>query len=212
MFSSVQSLWHCVVLGGGASWTMTGAFLDAYEPDFKVAWFDRLFGGFCSILLYFIVFIAQPEALWGEGKIQWLPNCCELKENVIIIMILLFIYVFIFFCTSWNGLNFALLASIVYWHKVHPFDLRKFMTVIMTLIIRECTSKQDEKKKKKEKFSKSFFYFSLIWETIFCMNINTMADILACTKKWRNLKRKKRMYHFCSICIYLNIYWNMSYY
>lgn len=159
MFSSVQSLWHCVVLGGGANWTMTGAFLDAYEPDFKVAWFDRLFGGFCSILLYFIVFIAQPEALWGEGKIQWLPNCCELKENVIIIMILLFIYVFIFFCTSWNGLNFALLASIVYWHKVHPFDLRKFMTVIMTLIIRECTSKQDEKKKEKRKVQQILFLF-----------------------------------------------------
>lgn len=41
----------------------------------------------------------------------------------------------------------------------------------------------------KKKRSANPFYFSLIWEMIFCMNINTMADILACTKKceaiWR---------------------------
>lgn len=63
----------------------------------------------------------------------------------------------------------------------------------------------------KKKFSKSF-YFSLIWETIFCMNINTMADILACIKNVKQFEEKKRMYRFCCNCIYLNIYWNMSYY
>lgn len=33
------------------------------------------------------------------------------------------------------------------------------------------------------------FYFSLIWEKIFCMNINTLADILAC-KKINNKKQE----------------------
>lgn len=154
-------------------------------------------GGFVwfSCILLYVLYNLMP---WGEkGKIQWLLNCCELKETSWLLWLL---YLFIYFlCTSWNGLNFALLASIVYWHKVHPFDLRKFTTLIMTLIIRERASKQDEKKNKKKKTWKSSanpFYFSLIWETIFCMNINTMADILACTKKkekkWSNLKRKKK--------------------
>ncbi len=76
------------------------------------------------------------------------------------IIVYLFIYLFIYFlCTSWNGLKFALLASIVYWHKVHPFDLQKVTVLIKTLINRECTSKQDEKKNIYEKFSKSFLFF-----------------------------------------------------
>lgn len=136
-------------------WTMRDVFLDVYkslgsELDFKVAWFDLSmindsigFGGgfvwFSCILLY-VLYNLMP---WGEkGKIHCLLNCCELKETWFWLL-----YLFIYFlCTSWNGLNFALLASIVYWHKVHPFDLQKLQLLIATLIIWECTSKQDEKK------------------------------------------------------------------
>ena len=137
---------------------------------------------------------------WGEkGKIQCLLNCCELKETWFWLL-----YLFIYFLrTSWNGLNFALLASIVYWHKVHPFDLQKLQLLIATLIIRECTSKQDEKKKKNMKSSANPFYFSLIWETIFCMNINTMADILACTKK--NVKQFEEKKKNVPFLLYLYI-------
>ena len=114
--------------------TTSDGFLDVYkslgsELDFKVAWFDLLMindsiglWGLCLVLLYLIVCIVQSDAL--REKIQRLVNCCELKETLLLLLlgIILFIY---FLCTSWNGLNFALLASIVYWHKVHPFDLQR---------------------------------------------------------------------------------------
>lgn len=149
---------------------------------------------FSCILLYVLYNLMSWEE---KGKIQWLLNCCELKETLLLLWLwllwlLIYLWFIYFLCTSWNGLNFALLASIVYWHKVHPFDLRETTVLIKTLINRECTSKQDEKKKI-TKSSANPFYFSLIWETIFCMNIITMADILACTKKkceaiWREKK------------------------
>lgn len=53
--------------------------------------------------------------------------------------------------------------------------------------------KQDEtKKRKKKKSSANPFYFSLIWETIFCMNINTMADIWLVQKKSEAIWREKK--------------------
>lgn len=47
------------------------------------------------------------------------PDCWEREKNTNI-MDLIFI---LFVCTSWNGLRFAFLTSLVNWHKVHPFVL-----------------------------------------------------------------------------------------
>lgn len=142
----------------------------------------------------------------GEGKIQWLLNCCDWKETLLVLWLL---YLFIYFlCTSWNGLNFALLASIVYWHKVHPFWFAKITKLIMMLIIRERTSKQDEKKKK-EKFSKSFLVFINLRNNIL-HEYKYNGRYFGLYKKCEAIWREKRMYRFCCICIYLNIYWNMS--
>lgn len=134
-----------------------------------------------------------PELLWTKGKHYYYYYDYDYS-----------IYLFIFFAQSWNGLNFALLASIVYWHKVHPFDLQKLQMLIMMLIIGECTSKQDWKKIYM-KSSANPFYFSLIWETIFCMNINTMADILACTKKCEAIWREKKNVPFL-LYLYISKY------
>lgn len=50
----------------------------------------------------------------------------------------------LFVCTSWNGLNFAFLASLVYWHKVHRF-------VLLNLHGGCFRSQEGIKKKKKSK-------------------------------------------------------------
>lgn len=62
-----------------------------------------------------------------------------------------------------------------------------------------------------KKNSANPFYFSLIWETIFCMTINKMADILACTKKikikseaiWRGKKKNVPFLLYLYISEYL---------
>lgn len=111
-------------------WTTKGVFWTFRNPsrfwtDFKVAWFDLSvgLGGFIwfSCILLYVLYNLMP---WGEKENTVTPELLWIKGNITIIMkIIIFIC---FLCTSWNGLNFALLASIVYWHKVHLFDLLNF--------------------------------------------------------------------------------------
>lgn len=140
----------------------------------------------------------------------------------------LFIYRFIlFFAQSQNGLKFALPASIVYWHKVHPFGLcRKIlMMFIYGAYYYNARVHIGIYKKKMENVKSSANPLFLI---LFFINLRNnilheykyLGRYFGLYKKkindkkyeaiWR--EKKIRMYHFCCICIYRNIYWNMSYY
>lgn len=154
--------------------------------------------------------IRCPE---GEGKIQWLLNCCELKETLLWLLLYLFIY---FLCTSWNGLNLFFCFTRFYRvsaQSAPPSPSPSPVYFCLRTTFRSSSrcfynlnesahlsrmkhyKKKNKNHNKKIKSSANPFYFSLIWETIFCMNINTMADILACAKKKKkrsNLKREKK--------------------
>lgn len=212
---------YCITVRCDAytDWTVKDVFWKFLNPlgselDFKVAWFDLSMIndslGFWGVLFDSLVFYCMYCTIWcpegDEGKIQWLLNCCELKENIIIIimiMIILFIYLF-----SLHKVGMALillyLLLLCIGTKCTLFDLQKLQMLIMMLIIGECTSKQDWKKIYM-KSSANPFYFSLIWETIFCMNINTMADILACTKKCEAIWREKKNVPFL-LYLYISKY------
>lgn len=66
---------------------------------------------------------------------------------------------------------------------------------LLILISKECTSKQAKSS------ARSFlFLFLNLKHWIFCMDINTMADIFGLYRNVSNLM-KKGMYNFCCICI-----------
>jgi len=110
---------------------------------FQVAWYDLLvIDKSIGLGFYFLIFVGfwyfngylctthHPEVgdsfcwRWRDMETQSTHELLWTKGNVLLIH-LSFIFksfrLVYFVCTSLNGLNFALLASIVYWHKVHLF-------------------------------------------------------------------------------------------
>lgn len=144
---------------------------------------------FCLFDLYVVVFIVQSDVPREEDEHDDPDLLWTLKNNL-----------FVDLCKSLNGLNFfALLASIVYWHKVRLFILLNLWRLYS----------ERAHWGKMEKIYANPFYFSLIWETIFCMTINKMADILACTKilkKWSDLKREKKECTISAVSVYIWVF------
>lgn len=152
-----------------------------------------------------LVFYCMYCTIWcpeGEGKIQWLLNCCELKEHYYYYYDYS-IYLFIFFAQVGMALILLYLLLLCIGTKCTRLSCKNYDAHYDAYNPRVHIKAGWLKKKKKS--SANPFYFSLIWETIFCMNINTMADILACTKKCEAIWREKKNVPFL-LYLYISKY------
>lgn len=157
-----------------------------------------MFGCFFSLCQQFKTILLEASFDSRSLSYIFLLGLLGKGKNRIIINIIFILFV----CTSWNGLNFAFLTSLVYWHKVHRF-------VLLNLHCR-CFRSQSAhlsrklKKKRNIKGLANPFYFSLIWETIFCMSINTMAGfwlVQKCAAIWREKQNVR-----CLLYLYISVF------
>lgn len=127
-------------------------------------------------------------------------DCWEREKNRIIINIIFILFVY----TSWNGLNFAFLTSLVYWHKVHRFVLLNLHCRCFRSQSAHPSRKLKKKKKKYKRFSKSFlFFFNLRNNILHEYKYN--GRFLACTKMCSNLERKTEC-TMSAVSVYISIY------
>lgn len=109
------------------------------------------------------------------------------------------INIFTFVCTSWNGLNFAVLTSRVLAQSA-PIWFAKFK--LLMLLIPACTSEQKEEEKKTNiKSLAKRFYFSLIRNNIL-HEYKYNGRYFGLYKNVQRFEEKNRMYDVCCICIY----------